>query len=45
VNVQQALDAQELQEVERSLDDIEALQALHPNEKATTRQELPQELL
>ncbi len=39
-NVQQALDAQELQEVERSLDDIEALQALHGSDKAAAPQEL-----
>jgi anti-sigma factor RsiW len=39
-NLQQAFDAQELQEVERSLDDIEALQALHPSEKAAAPQEL-----
>jgi anti-sigma factor RsiW len=39
-NLQQAFDAQELQEVERSLADIEALQALHPSEKTAAPQEL-----
>jgi anti-sigma factor RsiW len=38
--MQQALDAKELQEVERTLDDLEALQALHPSEKPSTPQEL-----
>jgi hypothetical protein len=38
--MQHALDAKELQEVERTLDDLEALQALHPSEKPSTPQEL-----
>lgn len=43
--IQQALDAKELQEVERSLDDLEALQALHTADTAASKPAAPQELL